>query len=284
MPELPEVTTTVNDLKKKIVGFKIKDVWFDYKRNILNSDLLIGKKILDVKRKGKNILIYLSSDHLMLVHQKMSGHLLVGKWKLIDDKWIPAKKDKVSEDRVNNYIHFLITFSNGYMLALSDLRKFAKVLVGEEKDIEDLRELKELGIDPFDKEFTVKEFEKLIKNQKRSIKQVLMDQGIVSGIGNIYSDEILFDSGISPLRKTNTLNKNEIERIYISIKKILKLAIKERGTSVSDFRDSEGRPGNFVNFLKVYGKKKGKCVCCKGDIKTIKMGGRTAHYCPKCQK
>jgi formamidopyrimidine-DNA glycosylase len=123
-----------------------------------------------------------------------------------------------------------------------------------------------------------------IGKEKRNIKQVLMDQNILSGIGNIYADEILFDSKISPIRKSDNLKGTEIENIYDSIKKILKLAIKERGSSVSDFRDSEGEPGGFAKFLKVYGKKKGKCVCCNGDIKTIKMGGRTAHYCPKCQK
>ena len=284
MPELPEVTTTVTDLKKNIIGFKIKDVWFDYKRNIKFSDLLIGKKVLEVKRKGKNILVYLSSGYLMLIHQKMSGHLLVGKWKLVEKKWVPIKKDEISLDRVNNYIHFLITFSNGKMLALSDLRKFAKVLVGKTEEIENLKELKSLGLDPFDKELTEKKFSELIQSKKGNIKKVLMDQTVVSGVGNIYADEILFASRVSPIRKIDSLNKSEISKIYINMREILKLAIKERGTSVSDFRDSEGKPGNFVNFLKVYGKKKGKCVGCQSDIKTIKMGGRTAHYCPKCQQ
>jgi len=170
------------------------------------------------------------------------------------------------------------------MLALSDLRKFAKVLVGKKEEIESLKELTGLGLDPFDKKFTKDGLIEKIGKEKRNIKQVLMDQTIIAGIGNIYADEILFDSKISPIRKSNNLKGVEIETIYDSIKKILKLAIKERGTSVSDFRDLEGNPGNFVSFLKVYGKKKGKCVCCQGDIKTIKMGGRTAHYCPKCQK
>ena len=170
------------------------------------------------------------------------------------------------------------------MLALSDLRKFAKVLVGKTEEIENLKALKSLGLDPFDKELTEKKFSELIQSKKGNIKKVLMDQTVVSGVGNIYADEILFASRVSPIRKIDSLNKSEISKIYINMREILKLAIKERGTSVSDFRDSEGKPGNFVNFLKVYGKKKGKCVRCQSDIKTIKMGGRTAHYCPKCQQ
>ena len=284
MPELPEVTTIVTGLQHEIIGFKIKSVWTDYKKNAKNLDLLKGKEIKKVSRKGKNILIYLSQDYILLIHQKISGHLLLGKWIFEKGIWIPVKKDKVSLDRVNNYIHFMITFDNGKMLVLSDLRKFAKVIVGKSKDIESLKELMSLGKDPFDKTFTKDWLIKAIEHDKRSIKQVLMDQTIIAGIGNIYSDEILFDAGISPLRKANDLKGVEIEKIYKSIKKILKLAIHYRGTSVSDFRDIQGQPGGFSKMLKVYNKKPGKCIRCHGDIKAIKINGRTAHYCPKCQK
>jgi len=284
MPELPEVTTIVKGLQHKIIGFRIKSVWTDYKKNAKNLNLLKGQVIKKVTRRGKNILIYLSQDYILLIHQKISGHLLLGRWILENGVWVPMQNNAISLDRVNNYIHFMITFDNGEMLALSDLRKFAKIIVGKKQDIESLKELVSLGKDPFDKTFTKTWLIKKIEHNTRSIKQVLMDQTIIAGIGNIYSDEILFDAQISPLRKANSLTGAEIEKIYKSIKKILKLAIRYKGTSVSDFRDIYGYPGEFSKMLKVYNKKSGKCVKCHSDIKTIKINGRTAHYCPKCQK
>lgn len=193
MPELPEVQTIVNDLKKKIINKKIIDIWFDAPKLIKKpkpkelEEQIKGLKIIDVKRRGKNILIYLTKNYLLLIHQKLTGHLLYGKWKIINNKVKSLIKGKL-EEKVNNYIHFIIYLDNGWQVGLSDLRKFAKIIFGEKEEIENSSDLANLGPEPLDKSFKFIKFVKLIKLQKRKIKQVLMDQNVIVGIGNIYAD------------------------------------------------------------------------------------------------
>lgn len=295
MPELPEVQTVVNGLNKKIVGRKIIGVWFDTPKLIKGlkpadfEKQIKGLKIEKVSRRGKNILIYLSKSHLLLIHQKMTGHLMYGKWKI--SKVSSNKYEVLSlikgllEEKVNGYIHLVFYFDNGWQLALSDLRKFAKVLFGKKEKIEKLPDLAELGPEPLDKSFKLIKFIKLIKSEKRKIKQVLMDQKIIVGIGNIYADEILFAAKINPFRPADKLKEKEIKRIYLMMKKILKKAVSLRGTSTSDFRDTAGVAGKYGEKLLVYRKEGEKCPsCCGGIIKRVKIGGRSVHFCPACQK
>lgn len=312
MPELPEVQTIVNDLNRKIIGRRITAVWFDWpkiikkpKASVLNEKIkgLIIRKVL---RRGKNILIYLTDSRrlkaksLLLVHQKMTGHLLVGRWKVSKIQSLKIKKFEVKslikgpfEEKVNNYIHLIFYFDNGQMLALSDLRKFAKVIFGKADEIENLPDLSKLGPEPIaikglkDKKFkSLKfiEFKSLIKNEKRKIKQVLMDQEIIAGIGNIYSDEILWLAKIHPLMPANKLSDKQIGEIYYAMKKILKQALKLRGTSISDFRDTSGIAGNYSKVRYVYQKEGEKCPRNNGIIKRVKIAGRSAHFCHVCQK
>ncbi len=297
MPELPEVQTIVDGLNKKIAGRKITGVWFDAPKIIKKpkaKDLekeIKGLKIEKISRKGKNILIYLTKNYklqtqnyLLLVHQKMTGHLLYGKWRIANCKAVPAAKGLLSE-KVNGYIHLVFYLDNGWQLALSDLRKFAKVLFGEKEEIENSADLSELGPDPLDKSFKSEKFLKLIKSQKRKIKQVLMDQKVIAGIGNIYSDEILYDAKVHPFKPADKLKDAEIKKIYSATLKILKKAIKLRGTSVSDFRDSSGVAGKYGKKLLVYGREGDPCPKrCGGIVRRVKIGSRSAHFCPKCQK
>jgi len=306
MPELPEVETIVRGLRKKIIGRKIKSVWFDSpsqislqeawegkpkfvkapKADILNKQIK-GLKIIDVQRRAKNILIYFSSDKMMLIHQKMTGHLLYGKWEI---KKAQGTKQLVQsiikgamQDKVNDFIHLILCFDNGWQLALSDMRKFAKVIFGDKKEIEDLRELKELGPEPLEKSFDFKKFKEAVGNKTRKIKQVLMDPYIIAGIGNIYSDDILWEAKIHPFQSAKTLKGVELKRIFLAIKKILTQAVKLRGTSFSDYRDVEGKKGYYVDKRRVYQREGEKCLRCRGIIKRVKMGGRSAHFCSKCQ-
>ncbi|MEK7062279.1 MAG: bifunctional DNA-formamidopyrimidine glycosylase/DNA-(apurinic or apyrimidinic site) lyase [Patescibacteria group bacterium] len=314
MPELPEVETIVNDLKKKIVGRKIVGVWFNApkliksvswrtKPNKLEKQIK-GLKIIDVKRRGKNILIYLTNNFLLLIHQKMTGHLLYGKWSFgkAQDKQKVIVRSLIKgalEEKVNNYIHFILYLGNGWQVGLSDLRKFAKILFGPKDEIENLPELKNLGPEPLEKSFNVIKFVKLIKSQKRKIKQVLMDQEIIAGIGNIYADEILWEAKIHPLKQANKLSGKESKEIFLAMKEILKKAVKLRGTSISDYRDAFGKSGGYAKMLKVYPHTKREysrygvgvyrrenepCPRCGSMIKRIRIGGRSSHYCPKCQK
>src|SRR3989344_589796 len=294
MPELPEVQTIVNDLNKKILGRKIVGVWLNTLKIIKKpkaADLekqIKGLRIKAVKRRGKNILIYLEKcqmlnvgcqTFLLLIHQKLTGHLLMGKWKIEKGRVKSLLKGPLRE-KVNGYIHLIFYLDNGWQLALSDLRKFAKVLFGLKEEIENLPDLKRIGPEPLDESFKVDKFISLISLEKRKIKQVLMDQGVISGIGNIYSDEILWQVKIHPFTPANQLTNSQLKDIYSAMRRILKKAIKLRGASISDFRDTSGKSGAYADVRKVYAKEGERCQRCQTLIKRIKIGGRSAHFCP----
>ena len=297
MPELPEVETTVRDLNKKILGLKIKDVWTDFKKMVKKPALLagglsdfdsfkkeiIGQRIEKIKRRGKNILFYLSGGKIMLIHQKLTGHLLVGKWKLESGKWKSLIKGAL-EEKINTFIHLMFFLSNDKMLALSDLRKFAKVLVIDAKNLDSLKDIKNLGPEPLDKNFDFEKFKERLKNRRGKIKRVLMDQEVIAGIGNIYSDEILFEARVHPLKDVSKLSERELKEIYRAMKKILKQAIKLKGESISDYRTPSGKRGGFDRLRRVYRREGEKCPRCGAIIKRIKLAGRSAYFCPKCQK
>lgn len=290
MPELPEVQTIVDDLNKKIVGRKIIGVWSDWPKLVkkpsfeIFQKIIEGKKILSVSRRAKNILIYLSDNLLLLIHQKMTGHLLVGRWGVKGKKIIPLEPRNVVSDPYNSYIHLIFYLDNGRMAALSDVRKFAKVILGKKEDIENLPEIKELGSEPLDSSFEVDKFISLISLEKRKIKQVLMDQKVISGIGNIYSDEILWSAKINPFEPANKISDKKLKDLFKAIKNILAKAIKLRGISVSDFRDTAGKKGYYGDKRLVYRREGEKCSRCGEIVVRKKIGGRSAHYCPKCQK
>jgi len=301
LPELPEVQTVVDDLNKKVIGRRIQGVWLDWpkmvkdpldqqKNKIAHKHVAIfekslkGAKILKVKRRGKNILIYLSGKKLLLIHQKMTGHMLVGKWEIQGKKVIPLEPKAIVEDPYNKYIHLILYLDNGKMLALSDLRKFAKAILGSVEQIENLPELVNLGPDALDKSLKFIKFVKFIKPEKRKIKQVLMDPEVIAGIGNIYSDDILWSAKIHPFRPANKLSVKELKSLYKAMRAILVKAIKLRGTSSSDFRDTAGEKGGYADYLLVYQREGEPCLRCKTKIKRIKIGGRSAYFCSKCQK
>lgn len=281
MPELPEVETIVNDLRKVLPGLKIRDVWSDVLSFQKIKKEVINKTILRIERKGKNILIWLSHSQVILVHQKMTGHLLYGKWLRKNNAWKSALPGPLN-DPENRFIHLLFFLSNGYQLALCDMRKFAKVAVLAAEKI--LEEFKKLGPDPFDKNFTLKKFTEILPKTGR-IKTILMNQEIISGIGNIYSDEILWLAGVHPLKPAQKLKEEEIKKIYNAIKPILTKAIKARGSSYIDYRDALGRKGHYQEMHYAYQQTGKKCKKRdNGIIKKIKISGRSAHFCPVHQK
>ncbi len=309
MPELPEVQTIVNDLNKKVKGLTITDVWTDWPKYFKRSSggfngfkkEIKNKKISQVWRLGKNIIFDLSGGKKMLIHQKMTGHLLVGTWKMLARRslgeggahgtWISKEKGLLAE-KVNGYIHVMFWLNDpsskvgaSKMLALSDLRKFAKILIVDEKDFKNFGDVKDIGPDPLKPDFHFNEFKSLIRKKGGPIKKILMDQNVVSGIGNIYADEILFISKVHPLKKIEKLSDKELKIIFEATKKILKKAVKLRGTSTSDYRDTSGKKGGYGNVRLVYQREGEKCPNkCGGVIKRIKIGSRSAHFCPYCQK
>jgi len=268
MPELPEVQTTVNGLKKKVLNRAFVDVWTDTKKIIKKPKFsefkkrIKNKKIKNIKRQGKNIILNLSGYYSLLIHLKMTGHLLYNNWQ---------------KDKMNSFIRVKFFLDNNKILALCDLRKFAKIELHKTPDLK-----LDLGPDPLDKSFTFSRFKKVLR--KGRIKQVLMDQKVIAGIGNIYSDEILWQAKANPFKNTRELSEKELKNIYLAAKKILKKALKLGGTSVSDYRNVQGRKGSFEKELKVYRKQGQKCPRCTAVIKREKIGQRSCHFCPKCQK
>ncbi len=281
MPELPEVETTVLGLRKKVLRRTFVDVWTDFEKLVKDpafkkfKEEIKGKKIKDVRRKGKNIVFVLSGDYFLLIHQKLTGHLLYGKWKK-KERWIPSEKGAM-EDRENRYIHLMFFLDKG-MLALSDLRKFAKIKLLKKEGLE--KELGDIGPDAL--EISFERFKKIIQDQKGKIKQVLMNQELIAGVGNIYSDEALFRARINPFKKASSLKEKELRSLYKNMIDVLKKGIKKGGESISDYRNLEGRKGGFDDFRKVYRKK--ECPRCGSNIKREKIGSRSTYFCPKCQK
>jgi formamidopyrimidine-DNA glycosylase len=290
MPELPEVETIVRDLDREVRNRTFLDVWTDSKNLIKRDDFqtfkkkLTGKKIVKVRRRAKNVLFDLSGDYILLIHQKISGHLLLGKWKLKNGKWVSEEKGPFCLDPMNGYLRIIFFLDDGRQLALSDLRKFAKVELWKKEELEKSKEYKSFGPEPLEKCFTFVKFEKLFEKKKGKIKQVLMDQNFIAGIGNIYASEILFDAKIHPEEDASKLDKEDLKRIYKAIKKILSKSIELKGDSFSDFRTIYGEKGKTQDFVKVYQKEGKKCPRCGGIVKRIKQGGRSSFFCPKCQR
>lgn len=312
MPELPEVTTTAKKLDKILPGLKIKSVWTSYKslyfkgkENIKDPKYfskfqksVVGEKIESVERYGKNVLINISGPKTILIHMKMTGHLLYGKYKkgLVEENidgvkkmvrgWVPDEKGPL-QDKFNGYIRLVFELSNNKNLVLSDVRKFAKVCLIEDGDAKKYKDLVGLGPDPVSKDFDFKIFKSiLMKKPEGRIKNILMDQNLISGIGNIYSDEALWLTGIHPEESPKKLSDVEIKKLLKNIKEILKKGIDFGGDSTSDYRQPDGTPGKFQKHHKVYRRKGEKCLRrgCKGKIIRKVVGGRSAHFCDTHQK
>jgi formamidopyrimidine-DNA glycosylase len=288
MPELPEVQTTVNGLSSKIIGKSFLNVWTDWAKIIKKpknfeqfKNGIKNKKILKIWRRAKNVIIDLSGDYSLLVHQKMTGHLLVGKWEIENDKAVMPKHGPMS-DPYNRFLHIIFFLSNSDMLALSDTRKFAKVELWKVEELK--KELEKLGPEPLDKFFTFEKFKKALTGKNGRIKQVLMNPEVIAGIGNIYSSEALWVAKIHPEKRVEKLSEKELKLLYLAVIKVLKLGIKCGGESFSDYRKPDGTKGGFDIERKAYWREDEPCFRCKTKIKRITFGGRSAFFCPHCQK
>jgi formamidopyrimidine-DNA glycosylase len=295
MPELPEVETTARDLNDLIVGLKICNVWTSYdseyfygKEQIKDPKYfkkfkkeISGKNILSVTRRAKNVLINLEDNKTILIHMKMTGHLLFGKYKKVQKEWV-ANEDGPLTDKFNGWIRVVFTLSNKKHLVLSDLRKFAKVML-----IDSNYGFEEFGPEPLEKNFSYTIFkERILKKKNGRIKNVLMDQTLISGVGNIYSDEALWISKIHPETPPKDIPETKFKKLFKSVLEVLRKGIDLKGDSTSDYRNPSGLPGEFHHHHKVYRLKGEKCLRpnCKGVISRVVVGGRSAHFCPVCQK
>lgn len=269
MPELPEVETIKKDLRKRILKKKIVKVIILNKKTLDKNSVknLIGEKVKKIDRIGKLIIITVGKKYL-LIHLKMTGQLIF------------SKKNNFKPDK---HTHVIIEFQNKSRLYFRDVRRFGYLKVVDEKAL--VKEKVKYGIEPLTADFNLSYLKTILKKRKAPIKSILMNQKLIAGIGNIYADEILFKAHIKPARIASSLKEDEIKSLVKSASEIIKKAIKFRGTSISDFIDTEGAKGKYEKFLRVYGRKAGdRCFHCTGIIKKIKISGRTTKYCSHCQK
>jgi formamidopyrimidine-DNA glycosylase len=308
MPELPEVQTIVNELNRKLKNRTIKSVEVNAPKmvsvgpgtvsNIRKTDIgkvelfkkmLTGHRFTQVKRRAKLLIFDLSGPLSMLVHLKMTGQFI------FEDKKLREKTK--GEYRMFNkptaplvllpgkHTHVIFTFVDGAHLYFNDIRKFGYMKIVRDDEINQVKELREYGPEPLDKKFTWRAFFTAVKKHHHGkIKQVLMDPKVVAGIGNIYSDEILFHAGVRPTRAVSSLTDKELAAIYKWIKPVLIKGIKAKGSSVGDFVRTDGSWGQMGKYHFVYGRKGQKCKKCGSIISAVKLGGRTGSFCPHCQK
>lgn len=271
MPELPEVETIARTLEPAVRGRVITGIELLY-RPLLRTgskkglDALRGRRILAVNRRGKMLLIACEGGRTLVFHLKMTGQFSLA---------VPGEaRDK--------HTRLVVRFEDGKNeLRFRDVRKFGFLLCLEGVAEAACMELACLGPEPLQVGLT--EFAAILGRRKGRIKSLLLNQTVVAGIGNIYADEMLFDSRIHPETLASSLGNRVVERLYDSMKKILKLAIAEKGSTVQDYRDAEGNAGNFQFFHRVYDRKGKPCVTCGTPIRMTRIGGRSSHFCPKCQ-
>jgi formamidopyrimidine-DNA glycosylase len=278
MPELPEVETIRRDLDKEVVGRRVKEVAVTGKRSIRRHrdarefrTRLQGKKIGQVRRAGKYLLLVLDDDDVLVVHLGMSGQLL---------------RAKSPKEPVDRHTHVVITFTQGGQLRFVDPRTFGEMFVATTEDLtEQVPELAHLGFDPLDDVMSWERFGKLLAARHVALKTLLMDQKFAAGIGNIYSDEILFAAGLRYDRASDSLSSQEVRRLYRSMVETLSEAVKHRGSSLADeqYRDIYGEAGEFQEQHQVYDREGQACRRCRNPIVRVKANGRSTFFCERCQ-
>lgn len=286
MPELPEVETIKRELQKSLKNKVISDVKILWAKTVFPttankfSEIIVGKKILGLERRAKMILIHLNEKLDLVIHLKMTGQLI-----FVPDhgKIILGGHPTPEIQAPGQHTRLIFTFADGSHLYFNDLRKFGWVKVLDEKLKKYLES--EVGVEPLSRTFTIVKIKEIIKRYpNRTVKQILLDQKLIAGIGNIYADESAHLSHILPMRKAKTLTEAEIKSLHKNIIAVLKLSVQKKGTSAKNYRRSNGEPGGFVPFLKVYGRENEKCKACGTQIRKTRHAGRGTHYCPTCQK
>lgn len=272
MPELPEVETVKNTLKRQVLGKTIKNVqvlWnlIEYPSVDEFKEKIINQTIMDIKRKGKWLMFELN-DYYLLSHLRMEGKYFIRK----------------NGEKIAKHEHIIFTFNDDTELRYHDTRKFGKMHLIEKNRVYDMKPLNELGLEPWDDNLDINYLKEKYINKKLPIKTVLLDQSIITGIGNIYADEILFLSKINPLSKCHELECNELDNIIKYTREVLNKAIELGGTTIRSYESSEGVHGKFQNNLLVHNHEGDKCPSCGTIICKIKVNGRGTYYCSECQK
>jgi formamidopyrimidine-DNA glycosylase len=269
VPELPEVETIVRGLRPLLTGQTITQVEVYWERTIATPSpaefraRLPGQQIVDVYRRGKFIVLHLERDDL-LVHLRMTGRLLI------------APAGQPPEGR---RLRVVLVLGRGRLL-FEDARKFGRLYLVPDADLV----LESLGPEPLGANFTEKALAACLSGRRRAVKSLLLDQRIVAGMGNVYADEALHAASIAPGRQACTLSATESAALWAAIRSELERGIGNRGTTLTDYRDPEGRPGRHREQLRVYGRAGQHCVRCGTRIERLRIGGRSSYHCPRCQR
>ena len=272
MPEIAEVETVRNTLKSMILNKKIVDVNIIYPKIIESDindfkDILIGRKFIDIDRIGKWLMFDLN-DYYLLSHLRMEGKYFV----------------KKSTDDIVKHEHIIISFEDGTDLRYHDTRKFGRMNLVKKSDIDKVEAIKKQGIEANSEKLTKEYLYEKIHKKNIPIKSLLLDQTIISGLGNIYANEVMFDARINPSRLGKDISLNECDLIVKASKKIIDAAIKDGGTTIKSYTSSLGVTGRFQQHLMVHKREGQECKVCGTLIENIKIGGRSTYFCPKCQK
>jgi formamidopyrimidine-DNA glycosylase len=298
MPELPEVETVKRGLERTILGKVVQGVevrvpkLFSDDRGLIDQ-VLVGAKVVGLERRAKVLLIHLSSDWTLAVHLKMTGQLIVvgPDEKKPDVEFVGGHPEKAYEQPLpHKHTHIIVTFTDGTHLYFNDLRKFGwmrlfphEASVGYHT-IHEFLEALQLGPEPLSEDFTEVYLAGLLKGRSIPIKQLLLEQKGISGIGNIYADEALFFAKIHPRRPATKVTASEIRLLTEGIKTVLEKGIAFGGTSKNTYRNVEGTKGEMQKYLMVYGREELPCKVCGTLISRIKIGQRSSHFCTNCQK
>ena len=287
MPELPEVEVVKKSLEDKLKNLTIKRVFINnnklrYKINNKNLSKIEGLKIISIKRRSKYLLINLEQNLTILVHLGMTGKFFIfnKNRKYKTSFYYSLKKNESKHD------HMTFFLNKGFRLLYNDVRKFGFIKLFQSKTIHECNHLKFLGPEPLTKDFNTSYINNYLSNKKAKIKDLLMNQKFIAGLGNIYCNEILFLCKINPSRIVKKVNKKEIIKIVRFTKKILKKAISQGGSSTKNFASTEGESGNFQQEFNVYNREKKNCKSkkCIDIIKKISISGRSSFFCTSCQK
>jgi formamidopyrimidine-DNA glycosylase len=272
MPELPEVETIRLTLEPKLIGKTIIRGAVHFEKLIQNHSVddflkeIDHKHIIRLSRRGKYLLFYLSGDLVLTIHLRMTGQLMV----------------EPAANPLAKATYMQLTLDDGNELRFRDQRKFGRVALFDV--LHPLAAIEKLGPEPLSPEFSVQCLKERLNHRKIAVKKALLDQEVIAGIGNIYADEALFLAGIHPARLVPSLTAEELEQLYIAIRRVLAEAIENRGTTKRDYRDGDGHPGSNQEKLRVYDRKGLACIQCGNMIVKMNFGGRGTHFCPICQK
>lgn len=289
MPELPEVETVRLGLARLLPGKVVRAVESDTPKSFPNSNnlvatRLIGASIVDVDRRGKGLIVNLSTGYSLIVHLKMTGQMV---YRAADGERFGAghPNDSLIGELPDRSTRVTITFDDGSRLFFNDQRKFGWMKLVPTLEVSGEPFFVKLGPEALSEDFTFEQFrERILRRRRTSIKAAILDQTVLAGVGNIYADEALYAARIHPATLVGLVSTVKLRRLYSALREIMLLSISLGGSSDRNYVDAEGRKGSYLTFAKVFRREGQLCAVCGTEIRKIRVAGRGTHYCPRCQK